>query len=108
MAGALLDSDSDRTIKLLSSIGGPSVDRRDIEWANDLDAGKLLLGWLNNQISGDDESNSSAGVISQHNDGSDTRDAGLLAIAAAMQDSTLEPEEVIMSVQSFWDGKYNS
>lgn len=87
------------------------MDRRDIEWANDLEGGKLLLGWLSNQISGDDESNLDAGVISQHeetDDGSDTRDAGLLAIVATMRDSTLEPEEVIMSVQSFWNGEDNS
>lgn len=39
-------------ITLVSALGGPTVDPKDIEWATDLPAGKKLIEWLVEQSRG--------------------------------------------------------
>ncbi|KAF9484681.1 hypothetical protein BDN70DRAFT_928156 [Pholiota conissans] len=94
------DSDANKATKLIANIGGPVLDPRDIEWTNDLEAGKLLLDWLSHQISTDEvgDYNTDATRHGATQAATDDDDANLEeTIYAAMRDTTLEPEEVIIA-----------
>jgi hypothetical protein len=79
---------------LISSLGGPSLNLGDIAWANDLEAGHLLLSWLTDQLcestvsleKGIDETQEKDEECERH-------------VRAALGEVTLEPEEVLMFVR---------
>lgn len=83
------NSDIEAAIAFISSLGGPSLDASDIEWLNDLEAGRLLLGWISSQI------NMTAGHSGSAEEGDDRNRRA----HAAMKDSTLEVAEATMFVR---------
>jgi len=45
-----LEGDSEKAIRVIAALGGPTLDQHDIEAANDLAAGRILLEWLTSQL----------------------------------------------------------
>lgn len=78
---------------LISSLGGPSLNLDNIAWANDLEAGNLLLSWLADQLC---ESTASLGegVDETQEKGEECKRHA----RAAIGEVALEPEEVLMFV----------
>ena len=81
-------SDVETATTFISSLGGPSLDASDIEWINDLEAGRLLLDWISSQVN-----------MTAKSSGSAEGDDRARRVHAAMKDSTLEAGEVSMFVQ---------
>lgn len=81
-------SDIETATAFISSLGGPSLDASDIEWINDLEAGRLLLGWISSQVN----------MTSEHSGSAEEGDDRDRRVHAAMKDSTLEAGEVTMFV----------
>ena len=69
---------------IVSNLGGPRVNPSDIEWANDITSGKLLINWLVAQLD-PEAANSSDDLEIQHR--------------AALRDIALEDEELKMCVR---------
>ena len=68
---------------IVSNLGGPRVNPSDIEWANDITSGKLLINWLVAQLD-PENANSDDDLEKQHR--------------AALRDIALEDEELKMCV----------
>lgn len=68
---------------IVSNLGGPRVNPSDIEWANDITSGRLLINWLVAQL--DPEAAN----------GDDDRE---IQHRAALRDVVLEDEELKMCV----------
>lgn len=78
---------------LISSLGGPSLNLGNIAWANDLEAGNLLLSWLADQLC------ESTGSLEKGIDGTQEKDEECERhVRAALGEIALEPEEVLMFV----------
>jgi hypothetical protein len=71
---------------IVSNLGGPRVNPSDIEWANDITPGKLLINWLVAQLD-PEVANSNDDREIQHR--------------AALRDVMLEDEELKMCVHYF-------
>ncbi|KAJ7593738.1 hypothetical protein C8J56DRAFT_1160524 [Mycena floridula] len=56
------EPDISKIINIISSLGGPSIEQTDIQWATELPAGKKLIEWLASQIDGDDISDDAVGA----------------------------------------------
>jgi len=78
---------------LVSSLGGSSLNLDDIAWANDLEAGNLLLSWLTDQLC---ESTASLGKGIEETQEKDEKCKR--RTRAAIEEVALEPEEVLMFV----------
>ena len=68
---------------IVSNLGGPRVNPSDIEWANDITSGKVLINWLVAQLD-PEAANSDDDLEIQHR--------------AALRDIALEDEELKMCV----------
>jgi hypothetical protein len=74
---------------IVSNLGGPRVNPSDIEWANDITPGKLLINWLVAQ--------SDPEVVNSNDDRE-------IQHRAALRDVMLEDEELKMCVHYCFSG----
>lgn len=85
--------------QLISSLGGPILNSDDMKWLNDLEAGKLLLGWLADQVSTSADlaiDDGQGGTCENaEEDGQDRH------ISARLRNVALEVDEVLMFVSNF-------
>jgi len=88
-----MSSKAHNVANLISSLGGPSLNLGNIAWANDLEAGNLLLSWLADQLYESTDSLEKETVENQ-----ETREECERRARAAIGEVALEPEEVLMFV----------
>lgn len=87
-------SSAQKTKDLLLTCGGPTLHVKAFECIEDLDSGRLLLEWINSQASDDLWNSGDSARDSDIKDNNHER-----SIRAAMRDSMLEVDEVLMLVQ---------
>jgi len=88
-----MSSKAHNVANLISSLGGPALNLGNIAWANDLEAGNLLLSWLADQLCESTVSHERGMVEAQETGEECERRA-----RAAIGEVALEPEEVLMFV----------
>lgn len=90
---ANMSSKAHHVANLISCLGGPSLNLDNIAWANDLEAGNLLLSWLADQL-GESTTSLEKGVDETREKDEECK----RHVRAAIGEVALEPEEVIMFV----------
>ncbi|KIM48788.1 hypothetical protein M413DRAFT_86088 [Hebeloma cylindrosporum] len=86
-----MSSKAHNVANVISSLGGPSLNLGNTPWADDLEAGNLLLSWLADQLCESTVSLATGTEETQEKDEECERHA-----RAAIGEVTLEPEEVLM------------
>lgn len=96
MSGEL--SDVYKTTRLISSLGGPSLELEELERVTNLESGRALFAWLAAQSDAFDFEKYKGAEI-----GPDVEDEAELnkQVYAVTRDSVLERDEVLMFVRTF-------